>query len=901
MGDASSNPQGIQTGGGIAWFNATDGGSTRVWCSDGTPSGTHKVLFSNASTFPTAFFAGCDGRGYLVGYIQEGSNNRWVLESADAASTTTTPLLNWVQPTGTSFTPRFVNHTYADGNTQRPAVIFAGGGPSKVMDVTGGGVNAAIDIPYGESVNGLYSIPAGAINNLFTVTPGCLYESGEMTLSLGTRRVWPSVFQIAPLSANKIAMNRSSMLWLLDRIQKRYQSNSISPNSFAFCQNRLYVTEKDTHQLYCVTTDDANSTSTVSLVPNMTVALNDTKELLTASGRNLFLVRDNSSTGDELWRIDSNQNQTLLLTMTKENFFGTYSAILAMAPLNDDLVFLLKNIQSKNELWKSDGTAAGTQRIHLFGTNTSTTAEVVNAGNRVFLTGNDIQGVEPWVSDGAVAGSRQAANINQSAPTVTVYNSCATNGQRGFLTARSGDAAYLLTSDGTKAGTENLGDIGQPPYYPQVARSNVSLTGVSNSQGIFLMTSTPIYGGGATGSYYAMIDRMFYYHTASKSLRSIGIWGRLINLARVADVYTLKLLGDLLFISDQSENGYWDLWASNGSSAARKMNVNATSDPDVIPLETLEQSILFAANDGVHGRELWRSNGQQSGTYYLKDLPGDGIPTPSYEVVHYADPKAARLGNKIYYAAKTSAAGTELWRSNGTQSGTVQVRDINPGTGDSSPTQFSAAGTKVVFSAFEPSVGIELFATDGTTSGTTLLKDIVPGSGYSSPTFRFAHNGIAYYTATTPAEGTELWRTDGTPQGTYMLKDLDPGNGTNSFYRLSGIIGNKAFFIRYAQSYGLFVTDGTMDGTQMLVPLQSSSIYYSNSVVIGNYLYFRSYSSLYKTDGTLNGTQLLSFLPSVYELMGSAGSKLLFYGTDANLYAYDTTNNTDARQWEGYE
>src|SRR2546430_14461066 len=74
---------------------------------------------------------------------------------------------------------------------------------------------------------------------------------------------------------------------------------------------------------------------------------------------------------------------------------------------------------------------------------------------------------------------------------------------------------------------------------------------------------------------------------------------------------------------------------------------------------------------------------------------------------------------------------TTLFRS--TEQGTVLVKDISAGPGDSSPLNLASRIGKLFFSASQPSTGREPWVSDGTEAGTLRLKDINLGAGSSSP------------------------------------------------------------------------------------------------------------------------------------------------------------------------
>ncbi len=64
----------------------------------------------------------------------------------------------------------------------------------------------------------------------------------------------------------------------------------------------------------------------------------------------------------------------------------------------------------------------------------------------------------------------------------------------------------------------------------------------------------------------------------------------------------------------------------------------------------------------------------------------------------------ARLGNSIYFAATTPAAGRELWTSDGTAQGTHLVTDLWPGNNGSYPFSMLGYGIKLYFTATSPQV-----------------------------------------------------------------------------------------------------------------------------------------------------------------------------------------------------
>jgi ELWxxDGT repeat protein len=265
------------------------------------------------------------------------------------------------------------------------------------------------------------------------------------------------------------------------------------------------------------------------------------------------------------------------------------------------------------------------------------------------------------------------------------------------------------------------------------------------------------------------------------------------------------------------------------------------------------------------------------------------------------------IGDHILFAADDGSKGTELWVSDGSASGTVLLKEINPGAAGAYPQFLTPLNGKVVFRATEPASGTELWVTDGTTDGTQMLADIYPGTSGSAPQ-KFARVGNILYFVASTATGSKLWKTDGTPAGTvpateftpsfysfiesvtadngkllvvtclssmtisWELWQIDPAAGTTS--RITTVLrqpknvtpcGGKMFFSLVTEAYGdeLWVTDGTESGTTLVKDIHpSGSATPSQLFCLAGTLYFSAGEpatgiELWKSDGTQSGTLLV--------------------------------------------
>lgn len=88
----------------------------------------------------------------------------------------------------------------------------------------------------------------------------------------------------------------------------------------------------------------------------------------------------------------------------------------------------------------------------------------------------------------------------------------------------------------------------------------------------------------------------------------------------------------------------------------------------------------------------------------------------------------------------------------------VMVKDINSGSGHSYPASLTVVDGVLYFSANDGSNGFELWKSDGSESGTIRLTDINTGSDHSDIGNLVYMNGYLYFSANDGTNGKELWK-----------------------------------------------------------------------------------------------------------------------------------------------
>ena len=131
--------------------------------------------------------------------------------------------------------------------------------------------------------------------------------------------------------------------------------------------------------------------------------------------------------------------------------------------VNGTLFFTANDGTTGDELWKSDGTAAGTVLVKDInpGTGGSSPVYLTNVNGTLFFAANDgTHGIELWKSDGTAAGTVLVKDIRPGVPAApTPTNLTNVNGTLFFAANDGTTGVELWKSDGTAAGTVLVKDI----------------------------------------------------------------------------------------------------------------------------------------------------------------------------------------------------------------------------------------------------------------------------------------------------------------------------------------------------------------------------------------------------------------------------------------------------------
>jgi ELWxxDGT repeat protein len=314
------------------------------------------------------------------------------------------------------------------------------------------------------------------------------------------------------------------------------------------------------------------------------------------------------------------------------------------------------------------------------------------------------------------------------------------------------------------------------------------------------------------------------------------------------------------FPSTGSELWQWD--PVNGAHLVADLApgpLNSNPEQFQVGTTALGPRLFFSAFEIGHGSELYTSDGTAAGTGRLKEIaPGSASSLVS---------KFCAVNDRMFFQANDGVHGDELWVSDGTPAGTYMVLDIFPGSLHGRPDQMCALDDKLLFSAMDANWDRELWVSDGTAAGTYRLLDIFPGTTSGDPYLLTRAGDQVFFQATTPGLGAELWKTDGTAAGTMLVKDLNPGSWSGSPIEFCAC-GDRVFFLGRPDptQQGIFVSDGTAAGTTYLGVRATGTLLSGAIRCVGNRVFFAgdggpvAGTELFVSDGTVAGTQMVADL-----------------------------------------
>ena len=383
---------------------------------------------------------------------------------------------------------------------------------------------------------------------------------------------------------------------------------------------------------------------------------------------------------------------------------------------------------------------------------------VIASDDILFFVGFDeAYGHELWKSDGSSDGTVMVKDIYRGDKPDNISGLAIRNGELFFLaddgSGRFGHrSSQLWRSDGTPEGTVLLAET--IPELKDVFR-NMSLSdhSVALQGSIIVANSSQLWKTDGTPE------------------------GTVLLADQVKLESSFATIDDNILFGNNKQ-----LWKTNGTPEG---TVPLAEDLAVRSLTSLGDKVLFRGNG-----ELWITDGTTEGTYQLKDIQ-EG-PNPSFDWRDYEALTPFIVVNQTaYFIANDGYHGKELWKSDGTEEGTVMVADLTPGFNDTPIDVLTVGMNDQLFftsvNRLRDRGATTLWKTDGTSEGTSQVKFFKRG-GAGAPSPQLRHFQVVKETLYFLVYNGQLWKSDGTEEGTIPTSLSDGIQRTLSLSALNGAL-----------------------------------------------------------------------------------------------------------------
>ena len=562
--------------------------------------------------------------------------------------------------------------------------------------------------------------------------------------------------------------------------------------------------------------------------------------LVNVGGELYFTVDEGYWGSVTIWKSDGSEVGTIEVRKLKNGFDGLRDFV----SVGGVLYFTYDDLeQGDRQLWKTNGASSGTTLVKDFGEGNFAGRPngLVEFQGKLYFGMREGQETNLWTSDGSEAGTVLVASLGYGSRVGAVYVPRVI-GQLLYFVAQDGSAYRnngdvliygLWRSDGTTDGTSRIATIDEGPYLSD----GIELEGV-NGRPFFRRLATPDEPLRQAGAELWTVDETFSEVVMVRDVN--GPSGH----SNAADFTVLG--NQLLFVADDGVHGIelWKLDALGGTPALLKDTRPGPEGGANGRLTRVGDQVFFTVRYGSSTAvDLWRTDGTAAGTIRLT-------------FNHITPDNLVEFNGRLYFIARLNG-DYEDWSSDGTVAGTAPVTKFAEfGLSQHVPSKLTVHGDRIFFA-----YGSQLWSTDGTWLGAAFVVNAAP----EEPTFSLVNlTSAGRYLFFSAWNG--LWRSDGTTAGSIRLKQIQHDSARPYYQSGFAAAGERIFFRGYDAEHGyeLWTSDGTVEGTKMVVDAMPGDAHSSlSSMTSFNGRVFYSFtttdgsSGLWASDGTAAGTHLV--------------------------------------------
>ncbi len=546
----------------------------------------------------------------------------------------------------------------------------------------------------------------------------------------------------------------------------------------------------------------------------------------------IFFGASTNNFGREIWVSNGNTDEAYLLKdiYPSNNSSISQSFSETSVILGNTLFFIATDGSSDGEIWKTDGTSEGTEKVTNF--LNYKVSKLTTAGDKLFFLIQKENTLQVWVSDGTEAGTQIAKDGLSIWNSPTFQGSCNNTFIFTFQPYGSNDSK-VWRSDGTSTGTF--------PITEEIDGNGASLGGTSGltqyiefGNELFFVSRRHLYKTDGTLNNTVRIANM---HDAST---------RLVNYADVVEIN-----GKLFFSFFELDENRLSIWQSDGTESGTSIIYDQSNHKYFMPSNLLgkKNNLLFTGANENGETSLIKMDLNDFSITHLQEIPPcDREPfffskstdlcilqhinnefvfcsspilfwkkrgwvtgltketTRSLEKLNHAS-EVFHFNNSIYFSKYSDEIGSELWKSDGTEGGTILVENINKSKYGINKDRLISLNSNLVFTVGNGSSNLGIWKYSDT--NTSLLKATNSEPNNSKITSFTKYNNEIYFTGFDKFHGYELWKISNNETETGMVHDIMDGKASSSPKHLTVHNNSLYFTVRKENQYFLFMINGS--------------------------------------------------------------------------------------------
>lgn len=587
----------------------------------------------------------------------------------------------------------------------------------------------------------------------------------------------------------------------------------------------------------------------------------------------LYFAVDTKQNGRDVWVANRDSNGHRLVKDISPGA-NTDLEIVNYTVLDGSLYFTVKE-NNQIKLWKSDGTAQGTQSVQFKNGSLANSIsfkkpyKLSNLGDSLVLPlqlskGGNLAAFYNVITDSVSLLSDIGANPNN-----LVLDGMTSTGQLYFITRDSDSAGAneLWLTDGQKDGTVRVAqtvseinddaslsdwngkgrklffknrDQSITEYYTSSgsAETTIKLHDTTNQGEKILIGQTVFFGNEmyCVASVKSTGNELWKFDSISNTLELVRDFNA--GGANSNPSYFTKFQGALYFtvLAPSGRHNILNKMDESGQITQVFSLIDKEEFGIITNIENVGEKLFMTISTKSTSEEMWVSDGTAKGTHLTKDIC---YGCPSIHARPYG--WIAGFKDKAYFLANNSINGPELWQSDGTETGTVMVEDFYKNSNDVEMVPIGVTDKYLFYAAAVNDVW-KLYVTDGTRDK---VREV--GSGEINIKSKgVVAGGQAYFIKDGLYGIKELWVTDGDWQPRLIKEFLHNWNGhTESF----AVLNDTVYFTASTLENGteIWKTDGTVEGTVLVQDLFPGTVGSDprNLKVVGNRLYFSAFHPKY--------------------------------------------------------